>query len=765
MSVQQYTPLIHFNNENNLGLCSYASSNYTVNVGGSINVKSTIYLDGSPLFDASGTATEGFNLKATNIFIRPRIDYAGGVHINRTLPSSNLFHINAGFNANLAVLDSFYNQAQIHFRCTTSSNSGRFSMYRLAQSNEMFILRHAPNSSNLPYVPDTNTGYSNVVSWTPSRRFAADYDINVHGSMNMISVAPIINLSSSTIGHCNGHMYLTTLPSSNVGIGTLAPAYKSHIHVSSSENVPSFGVTQMSSASIFELSNSTDKVVIVTNGGNVGIGTTNPTRKLHVNNGDILVTNGLVSAVSYAFTASPTSSIVNPSDDVMAFHTTGQERLRISNTGAIGIGTSFGLQNAHLTIASSNTNSLVTMYQNGTGDLLRGISSNNTRLVVSCTSNVVGINTTKPTEALHVVGNQVISGNIYPASNESFSLGTSNQRWTDLYLSGTSIDLGGTRISKNENGDIRLVDIGSNTLRSVIGDHVQIGDESWPSYLTIKQGQSPDPIVFVQRDTNTNTDVEFVPFLKSSLSSGISVGVATPEALLHVVGHTSIPTVIFDHDNPSASNIFQVRDNGVPQVVVEKGGNVGIGTTVARAELHVYGSNASALMVTQRNLGGNVAAFMTQIDPVVITGEANVGIATAVPIARLHVAGTQFFDGQSTFTEKVYMGKDLEVQGNNITHGDQTTDSDIRLKTDIQRISGALDKLCTLSGYTFMKNGQTKRSTGLIAQEVAAVIPEAVIENQDTGFLSLAYGNLAGLIIESIKELREEVRALKTMAF
>ena len=52
------------------------------------------------------------------------------------------------------------------------------------------------------------------------------------------------------------------------------------------------------------------------------------------------------------------------------------------------------------------------------------------------------------------------------------------------------------------------------------------------------------------------------------------------------------------------------------------------------------------------------------------------------------------------------------------------------------------------------------RQIGVIAQEVEEVIPEVVITGEE-GIKSVAYGNLVGLLIESIKELKAEVDALK----
>jgi len=45
-----------------------------------------------------------------------------------------------------------------------------------------------------------------------------------------------------------------------------------------------------------------------------------------------------------------------------------------------------------------------------------------------------------------------------------------------------------------------------------------------------------------------------------------------------------------------------------------------------------------------------------------------------------------------------------------------------------------------------------KHRTGLVAQEVLEVLPEAVVGNEQNGY-SLAYGDTIGLLVEAIKEL------------
>ena len=80
--------------------------------------------------------------------------------------------------------------------------------------------------------------------------------------------------------------------------------------------------------------------------------------------------------------------------------------------------------------------------------------------------------------------------------------------------------------------------------------------------------------------------------------------------------------------------------------------------------------------------------------------------------------------------------------------------SDIRLKSNIKKIDGALDKIDKISGYTFDMNG--KREAGIIAQEIKEVLPEVVGEFEKDGemYLNVDYPKIIALLIEAIKELK-----------
>lgn len=85
--------------------------------------------------------------------------------------------------------------------------------------------------------------------------------------------------------------------------------------------------------------------------------------------------------------------------------------------------------------------------------------------------------------------------------------------------------------------------------------------------------------------------------------------------------------------------------------------------------------------------------------------------------------------------------------------------SDARLKEDLTVIQDALSKVNSLTGYTYIRKDTHEKQTGLVAQDVQKILPEAVTD--DGRYLSIAYGNLVGLLVEAIKELTERVEALE----
>ena len=96
--------------------------------------------------------------------------------------------------------------------------------------------------------------------------------------------------------------------------------------------------------------------------------------------------------------------------------------------------------------------------------------------------------------------------------------------------------------------------------------------------------------------------------------------------------------------------------------------------------------------------------------------------------------------------------------------------SDDRLKTDKQPLVGALDKVCSLSGFTFKFNdvaeslgfNTEQTHVGVSAQEVQQVLPEAVhTAPVSEEYITVQYDKIVPLLIEAIKELSDKVSNLE----
>ena len=102
----------------------------------------------------------------------------------------------------------------------------------------------------------------------------------------------------------------------------------------------------------------------------------------------------------------------------------------------------------------------------------------------------------------------------------------------------------------------------------------------------------------------------------------------------------------------------------------------------------------------------------------------------------------------------------LDANGNGVFAGDVQAYSDKRLKDNIQTLDGK--KALQMRGVSFTRDG--KPSSGVIAQEVEKIAPELVMTADDEmGTKSVAYGNLVGYLIETVKDQQAQIDELKAM--
>ena len=171
----------------------------------------------------------------------------------------------------------------------------------------------------------------------------------------------------------------------------------------------------------------------------------------------------------------------------------------------------------------------------------------------------------------------------------------------------------------------------------------------------------------------------------------------------------------------------------------------------------------------------NITIDGTEID--LSSGDLTIDVAANIALDAgggdiyLKDDGTQFGEFQNTSgnliiksgttTAATFSGANVTFAGTLASgaitsSGDVTAFSDMRLKSDIRTIDNALNRVCDLRGVFFTKDNEA--GTGVIAQEVENILPEVVHSGV---YKSVAYGNMVGVLIEAIKELRSQVKSLQ----
>ena len=150
----------------------------------------------------------------------------------------------------------------------------------------------------------------------------------------------------------------------------------------------------------------------------------------------------------------------------------------------------------------------------------------------------------------------------------------------------------------------------------------------------------------------------------------------------------------------------------------------------------------------------------TKIDQITVDGRGHVTAITTGTTGDIEgvTAGTNLNGGGTSGS--VTLNLDSTITLTTVNAGTINTTSDERAKDDITPITGALDKVQQLGGYSFTLKATDEKSSGVIAQEVQKVMPELVQEGAE-GLLSVQYGNMVGLLIEAIKEQQAQIDELK----
>jgi hypothetical protein len=260
--------------------------------------------------------------------------------------------------------------------------------------------------------------------------------------------------------------------------------------------------------------------------------------------------------------------------------------------------------------------------------------------------------------------------------------------------------------------------------------------------------------------------------------------------------------------NLATNHDLQIKTNNTERMRITSGGNVGIGTSSPFSNLHVRGSNTNEGTIAignesypcvlfssaatgefridnrassaagyisfypngQQNSVGNERMRITHSGPVLI------GTTTAFSSGLLCLQGSSavynILSIKDTYTGPfndvwyLFLTNDSGSRAGGIQHTASTTvsfvtSSDYRLKEDFKQIKG-LETLLKIKTYDFKFKEEEFRMDGVIAHELAEVLPYAVSGVKDGKEMQgVDYSKLVPVLIKSVQELSAELTSAK----
>jgi hypothetical protein len=540
------------------------------------------------------------------------------------------------------------------------------------------------------------------------------YTLDVHGTANVGALT-----ATSVSGDGSG---LSSIQSSNV---TDFASNVTRIGTLESGDLTIGGEKTFSS----NLEVGTANLFVDTTTGNVGVGTTSPGTKLDV----VGHPHAFIRKTAQAGTAT---------DDYN--HILGGPRPGTTSAGAVH----FINGSARTSDGGTDTYTI----RNDSGRLRLGNASFDTLLESN-----VGVGVSNPAHKLDV------DGDINIASGSNLKIGGTNavfSNWTvsgsDIYRSSGNVGIGTTSpgYKLHVNGSSMFTS-GMNLTTSSGYAAFEMGGPSG-AYIDLKKPASDDyDLRIITTGTGGSIQVGAAGDVMNFDGSGnVGIGTTSPGYKLDVHGSSNVGALTATSVSGDGSGLTSLNASNLASGTVPS-------TRLSLAASDI--PNLDASKITSGTITLPVDTSTVTIDDYLIhDGDTNTKVGfpandtftvTTANSERLRVDSSGNVGiGTSSPGYKLHVSGDIYATGN------VTAYSDVRKKKNLEIIERPIEKIEKLNGYTYEIDD--KRYTGLVAQEVLKVLPEAVVGSEEKGY-GLAYGNMAGLFVEAMKELKSENHSLK----
>jgi hypothetical protein len=302
--------------------------------------------------------------------------------------------------------------------------------------------------------------------------------------------------------------------------------------------------------------------------------------------------------------------------------------------------------------------------------------------------------------------------------------------------------------------------------------------------------------VFIGSGTSTGTASQPLQVTGGAyVSDSVGIGTTNPQKSLHIAGvgtqsggirlgdldffafgtggNSGSPT--FRNSQTNGSTTLRVLPNGTGNAQFEFFGTDYFQNTNAWDNIRIVSSSTEFRIDSsyapagiakpiriETNVSGSGVTFNNAYQ-LYLNTNGNIGIGTSVTFAKFNVQGNTYVSGSigigtTNPTSALHVVGDVRVSGA-VTATDFDSLSDINYKENITTVNDALFKVEQIRGVRFDWKESGLPSYGVIAQELEQVLPELVHGNDPK---TVNYNGIVGVLIEAIKELKEEINTLKT---